>query len=212
MIRQYLPYHSSFNRSVSLRKTRAGECRITVRGSDSPSLDFSWITLHTISSMTASAHPPCSGSPSILSGSAPVPKAQSASACFSGPFCTHHSSSTSDFLQRLIPVLPSILKPATPGKTPTSLLPSPSPTLPSPLLGRKTRYSDTSGLVVFSQVIHRITSRKTECKSILDVPDPGHPLGGKGPGSAHEAKIMSGQVKSGHSRPSTKDAQTSRRL
>lgn len=124
---QYLPYHSSSNRSASLTKTRAEECRITVRGSDSPSLDFNWITLHTISSMIAPAHPSCGGSPSILLGSAPVPNAQSGSACFRGPFHTPHSSSTSDFLQHLIPVLPSILKPASPGKTPTSYSPHPPP-------------------------------------------------------------------------------------
>lgn len=154
--------------------------------------------------MTASAHPPCSGSLSILSGSAPVPNAQSGSACFSGPFCTHHSSSHLRLLSAWIPVLPSSSNPQPQVKHPPPYSPLPPP-LSHPAAGKETRYSDTSGLVVFSQVIHRITSRKTEQARVswmyqIQV------ILSKGPGSAHEAKITSGQVKSGHSRPSTKDA------
>lgn len=55
MISQYLPYHSSFNRSASLTKTRAGECRITEAltahlwiSVESPSTQFlPWLHLHT---------------------------------------------------------------------------------------------------------------------------------------------------------------------
>lgn len=160
MISQYLPYHSSFNRSASLTKTRAGECRITVRGSDSPSLDFNWIALHTISSMTA--HPSWSGSPSILSGSAPVPNTHSqgllALVAHFVPTILVLSQTSCSIWSQCCP-LSSNPQPQVKHPLPTPLSLPRCPTLP---LGRKTRYSDTSGLVLFSQVKHRITSRKIE--------------------------------------------------